>query len=91
VRVAELDAEHHLRLEACHKLRQRGVGAEDMPEVDQQSGGRVVGGSDQLGALRHRADEAEGEWFQRNSRPDASGLLSDPAERLDERRDVVHR
>ena len=34
-RIAQLDAEHHACVETVNQLRQRRVGAEDMPEVDQ--------------------------------------------------------
>jgi hypothetical protein len=60
-----------------------------MPEVDYQSGGRVAGCSDQVSALGHRADQTEGERFDRNAGSDRRRFVGDLAERVDQRCDVV--
>ncbi len=87
--VAEFYAEDHVGVETLHEFRQRCIGAEDVPEVDDQSGGRMAGRSDQLGALGHRADQTERKRFDRDAGADRRCFVGDPAERFDERCDVV--
>lgn len=87
--IAEFNAEDYVRVETFHEFRQCRVGAEDMPEVDEQSGGRVAGCSDQVSALGHRADQTEGKRFDRNAGSDRRRFVGDLAERVDERCDVV--
>ncbi len=87
--VAELDTEDDVRVETLHQFGQRRVGAEDMPEVDEQPGGRVAGRSDELGALGNGADQGKGERFDGNAGSDSRRFVGDAAERFDKRRDVV--
>ena len=87
--IAEFDAEDYVRVETFNEFRQRRIGAKDMPEVDYQSCRRVAGCSDQVSAFGHRADQTEGERFDRNAGSDCRRLVGDLAERVDERCDVV--
>ena len=89
--IAELDPEDHLRVETGDEVRQRGVRPEDVPEVHDQPGGGVTGRPDQVGALRHGADEGEGKWLERDAGSDGRCFVGDAAKRFDEGCDVVHR